>query len=300
MESPARRAFLTGHRAEQTPWQALMQRLRRGIVGKLFDFDTPTGSARLVPGEMADVYRARALCQELGVRLALDAVPHSSRLDDGPVLWVEPGLAMSRFQRLSPDDTRWFVQPGCLIGDLEQAGLRQFVDLPCHLTVAAWLADRECCDWRTGRTADSGLVHALLLLNDGTQANLGAFGEANHKPLDTSRMQQMIPELFELNATAPAAQLHKNALWPGRYRLDALAPEDGGEINLAHLLLGHGGDLGWVEWVVLDERAPQYVPHAYQDRFFQRVPSAQAQELDQQIKAVFDPTGVFPDAGQGA
>lgn len=300
MESPARRAFLTGHRADQTPWESLMQRLRRGIVGKLFDFETPMGSARLVPGEMADVYRARTLCQELGVRLALDAVPHSSRLDEGPVLWVEPGLAMSRFQRLSEDDTRWFVQPGCLIGDLEQAGLHQFVDLPCHLTVAAWLADRELCDWRAGHTADSGLVHASLLLNDGTQANLGAFGEANHKPLDNLRLQQMIPKLFDLSTAASTAQLREQALWPGRYRLDALAPQEGTPVNLAHLLLGHGGDLGWVEWVVLDERAPQYVAHEYKERFFQRRVSTDAQALDRQVKQLFDPMGVFPDPGQRA
>lgn len=300
MESPARRAFLTGHRADQTPWEALMQRLRRGIVGKLFDFGTPAGSARLVPGEMADVYRARTLCQELGVRLALDGIPHASRLDDAPVLWVEPGVAMSRFQRLSEGDTRWFVQPGCLLGDLEQAGLRQFVDLPCHLTVAAWLADREWCDWGAGRTADSGLVHASLLLNDGTQANLGAFGEANHKPLDSLRLQQMIPRLFDLSTAASTVQLREQALWPGRYRVDALAPEGGASVNLAHLLLGHGGDLGWVEWVVLDERAPLYAPYEYKDRFFQRKPTAEVLALDGQVKALFDPMGVFPSPGQRA
>lgn len=300
MESPARRAFLTGHRADQTPWETLLQRLRRGIVGKVFDFGTPAGSARLVPGEMADVYRARALCGEFGVRLALDGVPHASRLDDTPVLWVEPGVAMSRFQRLSEGDTRWFVQPGCLIGDLEQAGLRQFVDLPCHLTVAAWLADREWCDWGTGRTADSGLVHASLLLSDGTQANLGAFGEANHKPLDSLRLQQMVPKLFDLSTAQPSARLRDEALWSGRYRVDALAPEGGAPVNLAHLLLGHGGDLGWVEWVVLDERAPLYVPHEYKERFFQRKPGAEAQALDERVKALFDPAGVFPDPGQRA
>lgn len=277
-----------------------MQRLRRGIVGKVFDFGTPAGSARLVPGEMADVYRARTLCQELGVRLALDGVPHAARLEDEPVLWVEPGTAVSRFQRLSEGDTRWFVQPGCLIGDLEQAGLRQFTDLPCHLTVAAWLADREWCDWDAGRTADSGLVHALLLLNDGTQANLGAFGETNHKPLDSLRLQQMIPQLFDLNASASAWASGERAPWPGRYRLDALAPQGGASINLAHLLLGHGGDLGWVEWLVLDERAPLCAPREYKDRFFQRQPDAQALALDRRIKQLFDPAAVFPDPGQRA
>jgi len=298
MESPARRAFLTGRRAAQTPWEAFLGRLRRAVEGKVFDFSTPSGSARLVPARMSDVYHARSLCAEHGVVLALDGVPHASRLDAGPVLWVEPGTAMARFERMGEGDPRWFVQPGCLLGDLEQAGLPQFLDLPPHLTVAAWLADREWCDWDAGRTADSGLVHALVLLGDGTQANLGAFGTANQKPLDNIRVQQMIPRLFELSTGEDAARAGAQPCWGARYRLDALRPAGDAGVNLAHLLLGHGGDLGWVEWVVIDERAPQARQRPYEQRYFRRAPTPGATALDRAAKDLFDPARLFPDPGQ--
>lgn len=298
MESSARRAFLTGRRAAQTPWEEFLRKLRHRARGRVFDFNAPAGSARLVPEDMADVHSARTLCQEFGIRLALDGVQHSTRMDEQAVLWVEPGLAMARFERLSEGDTRWFVQPGCLLGDLEEAGLHQFKDLPCHLTVAAWLADREWCDWDTGRTADSGLVHASVLLNDGTQGNLGAFGDASQKPLGTARLQQLIPHLFELSTSEPVGRLGGQAIWPARYRLDALTPQAGRTVNLAHLLLGHGGDLGWVEWIVLDERAPVFEQRPYHDRYFQREAGEDAAALDRQVKLMFDALGIFPDPGQ--
>ena len=83
--------------------------------------------------------------------------------------------------------------------------------------------------------------------------------------------------------------------------LGALPPEArkpaGEAINLAHLLLGHGGDLAWVEWIVLDEKMqggadpdPWSWPGGE--------PSWQAQDVDSQIKALFDPTDRFPYPGQ--
>lgn len=296
---PSRRAFLSGRRTERTPWEALLSRLRRGVEGRVFDFSTPAGSARLVPAHMQDVYRARKLCQEYGVTLALDGIPSAALLDDQPVLWVEPGTAMSRHERLGEGDPRWFVQPGCLIGDLEAAGLPQFRDQPPHLTVAAWLADRRGCDWDHGCTAQSGLVHALVLLADGTQANLGAFGVDNRKPLDNIRVQSMIPRLFELHSTLMAARADVPE-WSPRYRLDALGPADGRNINLAHLLLGHGGELGWVEWLVFDERmagSPSERP--YESRYGHRSgPDEAGRAADAAVRALFDPDGLFPASGQ--
>src|SRR5690606_4064732 len=99
--------------------------------------------------------------------------PHSSRIDDQHVLWVDPGRDMSACQRLEANSTKWFVQPGCLLGELEAVGFSQFADLPCHITVAAWLADRVLCDWDTGSTAHSGLVYASVLLADGALVGLG-------------------------------------------------------------------------------------------------------------------------------
>jgi len=300
MQSSSRRAFLSGRRTERSPWESFLARLRRDAQGTVYEFATDTHSARLVPGHMQDVYRARTLCVEYGITLALDGVPSAARLDDMPVLWVEPGTAMSRCERLGPDDPRWFVQPGCLIGELEQAGLPQFRDQPSHLTAAAWLADRRSCDWDGGDTAASGLVHALVLLADGTQANLGAFGVDNRKPLDNPRVQRMIPRLFELSASPAAAALRADGLWNGRYRLDALQPAAGGSLNLSHLLLGHGGELGWVEWLVFDERLGHPAERPYERRYGLRAgpDAATADATDGAMRALFDPDGVFPDQGQ--
>src|SRR5690606_3260300 len=132
-------------------------------------------------------------------------------------------------------------------------GFSQFADLPCHITVAAWLADRTLCDWDTGETGCSGLVHASVLLADGTLASLGPFGEQNTKPLEGARLQNLVSSLFQVAAGSEAQACRHEPRWPARYRLDALFPVVGQTINLSHLLLGHGGDLGWVEWVVLDE-----------------------------------------------
>lgn len=299
MQSSSRRAFLVGRRTERSPWETFLARLRRAAQGAVHDFSTEAGSARLVPGHMQDVYHARSLCVEHGVTLALDGMPSAARLDDGPVLWVEPGVAMARCERLGPDDPRWFVQPGCLIGELEQAGLPQFRDQPPHLTVAAWLADRRGCDWDCGDTAASGLAHALVLLADGTQANLGAFGVDNRKPLDNLRVQGMIPRLFELASSPAADGLRADGLWNGRYRLDALRPAAGRTVNLAHLLLGHGGELGWVEWLVFDERAGHPAERPYDQRYGRREGTEVATgDMDFAVRALFDPDGVFPERGQ--
>lgn len=298
MQSPSRRAFLIGRRAEQSPWESFLTRLKRVAQGQVYEFSTSAGSARLIPTHMQDVYHARALCQEHGITLALDGIPSAAVLDEAPVLWVEPGTAMARHERLGAGDPRWFVQPGCLIGELEAAGLPQFRDQPPHLTVAAWLADRRSCDWGRGRTADSGLVHALVLLSDGTQANLGAFGVDNRKPLDNLRVQAMIPRLFELSADLSAAD-DAEAPWDARYRLDALRPAEGRVINLAHLLLGHGGELGWVEWLVFDERLGSSADRPYEARYGQRPgPDEAIQARDDAVRALFDPDGLFPSRGQ--
>lgn len=306
MESRSRRAFLTGRRLSQNPWEAFCQRLRSAAAGAVFEFEKHDGigSARLVPKHGADVHHARALCAEYEVLLALDGVPHAAKLNDQPVLWLEPGRDMASCQRLEEGSSKWFVQPGCLLGELEAAGFRQFADLPCHITVAAWLADRSLCDWDAGETCKSGIEHACVLLADGSSVNLGPFGERNQKPLTGLRLQQLVPSLFQLSVGTDAQACRQARRWPGRYRLDALLPAPGQSANLAHLLLGHGGDLGWLEWVVLDERLAQpQVETPYAERYSstrrgQEELGTRATDLDARIKALFDPADVFPYPGQ--
>lgn len=306
MQSSSRRAFLTGRRGAQTPWEAFCRGMRHAVEGSFFEFELPGSehSARLIPKQAADVHHARKLCADHGVLFALDGVPQAARLDEQPVLWVEPGRDLGACRQLEAGSSKWFVQPGCLLGELEAAGLSQFSDMPCHISVAAWLADRTLCDWETGATAKSGIVHASVLLADGSSVSLGAFGEQNTKPLQGARLQRLIPALFQLAGGSDAQACRQSSRWPARYRLDALLPAPGQVVNLAHLLLGHGGDLGWVEWVVIDQRLAEPMgEQPYSERYTCRRADDcgvgfHASELDAGVKSMFDPTSQLPFPGQ--
>ena len=322
MQSEGRRSFLMGRRPPSSPWDQFCTRLRRAASGELtmLDADPDTQAARLVLRQAADVHHARNLCSEYGVCMVLEGVSEPASYP-GPVLWLRLGRELATCQRLDPGGSRWFVQPGCLLGELEAAGLACFDSLPPYMTVAAWLADRRLCNWPAGRTALSGIVHASALLADGVSVNLGAFSTDNRKPLDSLRLQQLIPALFSLANGPDARACNEWRSWPARYRLDALLPAPGSTLNLSHLLLGHGGDLAWVEWVVIDEALAD--PAAGAENLLE-LPGAEqedgaaglggydggsgpcdavnvaraAQEVDASMKALFDPAGLFPHPGQ--
>lgn len=306
MLSSSRRAFLMGRRTSRPPWDAFCEQMRRRLSGDFLDYGVSdgAGSARLVPGDAADLRQARTLCAEHNVVLALDGVNHVASLAHQSVVWVEPGRNMAQCQRLPDDATKWFVQPGCFVMDLEAAGLKRFAHVPGHLTAAAWLADRSLQSWPSGATHMSGVVNACVLLADGTRAVLGPFGEHNHQALDSATLQKLIPAMFELSNSTEAQACREQPLWPARYRLDALLPQPGRTINLSHLLLGHGGDLGWLEWVVLDEAADSGDAQSDPESFSLSRQSphdvlwAQAIELDVKVKDAFDPADLFPHPGQ--
>ncbi len=300
MQSSSRRAFLAGRRTERSPWETFLARLRRVAEGSVHDFAAEAGSARLVPGHMQDVYRARSLCVEHGITLALDGIPSAARLDDGPVLWVEPGAAMARCERLGPDDPRWFVQPGCLIGELEQAGLPQ-LPRPAAAPDGGGLAGRPARvrlglrrygRQRPGACAGAaGRRHASQSgrFRGGQSQAAGQSACPGHDP-------PVVRVCLGTGRRGPAGR--RLVAWP-RYRLDALRPAAGGTLNLAHLLLGHGGALGWVEWLVFDERAGHPVERPYESRYGRRPGPGEAGEAaDHAVRTLFDPDGVFPEQGQ--
>ena len=103
-------------------------------------------------------------------------------------------------------------------------------------------------------------------------------------------------------ADAPARECAESEYWPGRYRLDALMPEAGRVLNLSHLLLGHGGDLAWVDWMVFEALRDPVSPPVLKDWGKQAGEPGDhwytAQGLDLQIKGMFDPCGIFPHPGQ--
>ena len=288
---PSRRAFLMGRRPVQTPWATFLQRLGllcQGAVRDLGEADGLGPRAVLAPTREADVTHARTLCAEYGVVMALDDVQGPFEPVYGPMLRLDPS-ALSGLARLTGATPRWRAQPGVPLAALALAGLPQFDGLPAAMTLAQWLAAPAL--WPTGQCAASGVVAVDLMLADGVEETLGPFGTADVQPLQSATVQRLIPSLFQLSGGAFATGYVPGQAWGARYRLDALAPQAPATVNLAHLLLGHGGTLAWVQGVTLEARpgldAAAPLPEAGT--------SPQAPTLQNRIKALFDPYGRFPE-----
>ena len=245
--------------------------------------------AHLTPVHRDDVRQARALCAEYGVVLKLGGLTRGTRpatptsgdpcdsleqrppdepgqeythaLTQGDVLEVDPS-GLDTFTH-DPETGQWVAQPGCRVGELAASGLPQFRDAPPEWTLAVWLARSR--DWLPGATAMSGVVEAELLFSDGTAETLGAFGASDVRPLRSAMVQRLVPALFQLSSSPDAVTCRGAPQWPCRYRLDALQPAAPAEVNLAQLLLGHGGALAWVESVTLIPVEPAEVQQAGQE-----------------------------------
>ncbi|CUJ66797.1 hypothetical protein [Achromobacter sp. 2789STDY5608621] len=302
---PSRRAFLLGRRPAQTPWATFLQRLGLLCQGTLRDLGATAGEgprAVLTPAREGDVTHARALCAEYGVTLALADADGPFTPVDGPLLRVDPGR-LAGLARLAGATPRWRAQPGVPLAALAQAGLRQFDGLPGAMTLAQWLAAPAA--WPAGDCAASGVLAVDLLLADGVEETLGPFGADDLQPLRSATVQRLVPALFQLVNGDLAAACRAGESWLARYRLDALAPRAPATVNLAHLMLGQGGTLAWVQGVTLADSppvadagaapAPQAGALAPRDAGAAAAAPRQAAALQACIKALFDPYGRFPE-----
>jgi hypothetical protein len=296
---PSRRAFLLGRRPVRSPWASFIERLALLCQGQVRDLGEAGAAGPrgvLVPARDADVAHARTLCAEYRVTLALEGAegPFESspgesspgEASPGPVLRVDPS-ALSGLVRLAGGTGRWRAQPGTTLATLTQAGLRQFAGFPGDMTLAAWLA--APARWPAGRCADSGVLALDVMLADGIEETLGPFGEADVQPLRSVTVQRLVPALFQLASGGDAFATRDGDRWLGRYRLDALKPEAPATVNLAHLLLGHGGTLAWVQAVTLTDAEPAPPVSAPAEP-----PGLATTRLDSRVKAQFDPDGRFP------
>ena len=301
MHSESRRAFLSGRRQikQVSAWDQFCLQLSQKAEGE--KVITGEEQMRFVPETPADVHHARNLCGQHQVTIGLEGVPHRHHEDTLETLWIDP-KKLNQFQILQAEAGQWFVQPGCLLGELSQAGLQGLAAWPADWTIAAWLLDRHSQSWRTGHTHLSGVIHASLLMDDGTVSSLGAFGQNNTKPLNTPRLRQLVPQLFQLQTGQAGQACLAQPTWSARYRLDALQPVQADrDLNLAHLLLGSGGDLGWLEWVVLDARVLADVglyEQAQAGVVSEKSLQILAMDVDMEMKQCFDPKGCFTHPAQ--
>lgn len=298
---PSRRAFLLGRRPVQTPWAAFVQRLALVCHGKVRDLGEGGADgtcAILTPASDADVVQARKLCAEYRVVLALEGAAGPFAPSARPRLRVDPAL-LTGLTRLDGDAPRWRAQPGVTLAELAGAGLRQFAGLPGDMTLAQWVA--APASWPAGHCAASGLMAADVLLADGVEETLGAFGESDVQPLRSATVQRLVPALFQLASGGDAFATNDGHYWLGRYRLDALKPVAPATVNLAQLLLGHGGTLAWLQGAVLADVPPwnEAAADARADAnpaspTAPGAPGLATVRLDGRVKTQFDPDGCFP------
>lgn len=308
---PSRRAFLLGRRPSRSGWDELRLRLSRAADGGLDD--TGPGRALLTPRGPADVRLARGLCVEHGAVLALAGTDAAVAPSPRPVLVVDP----ARLDGLVREGAGWYAEPGCRMGELARAGLARYAGAPPEMLLAQWLARPH--GWSAGGTAASGVATLDLLLADGTAETFGPFGEADVRPLQSVATQRLVPALFQLAGGADAAACLAATAWPARHRLDALRPRAPHGVNLAHLLLGHGGVLAWVEGATLHGNAqadavagsdaiaasagreprpaPAVVTDASADALSAHAVDSSLQDaarrLDAAVVRLFDPRGVY-------
>lgn len=291
MQNPSRRAFLGGKAPELSPWDQFILELQRKTQGSVRVLDSNLGQALCTVQQSTDMHHARQLCQTFGVKLYVGADPILLEDQTEPVL----GLDVSHLNQLMPvneQQTQWFMQAGVTVAQLRTQGFAIPAEVPAELWVIQWLGEPQYQSYALSQLQHSGLVHASLLMADGSLGSLGPFGVQNSKPLNTATLRAVVPQLFQLASAPVAAALLALPDWLAQYRLDILSMQNP-SLNLAHLLLGAGQDLGLLDWVVLDKNDWQAAPLCRVLEPASAEHLLYAQELDAAVKAVFDPDALF-------
>jgi len=283
-----------GRRTAATPFEQFCARLERTCLGSV---RTEPSIARLggvpqawlKPIRQEDIGHARALCQEYRVALMLEGgEPPTARTQ--ATLWASPQSAGATLSLVDSRAGVWRADAGCTVEQLKETGVFAEMALPPELTLAQWFA------WpgSTRGAVPSGarlIEQAEVLLADGTVEVLGPFGATAQAPLRSLTLQRLVPKLFELAGSGSAQRCAQLTPWPGWYRLDALIATAAHEPNLAQLLFGHQGRLGWVQALWL--KRIDAVPQAPRRVLANEQDLALVAQLDQELKHILDPLGVF-------
>lgn len=288
MQNPSRRAFLGGKAPELPLWDQFLLELQRKTQGsiRILGSNQALCTAQL----STDIHHARQLCQTFGVKLYIGSGLTTEDLSLTPALCLDLSY-LNQLQPVNDNRNQWFIQPGVTVSQLREVGFAIPAAIPKRLWVAQWLGTPHYQSYALHHLQQSGLVHASLLMADGSVGSLGPFGVKNTKPLNTATLRTVVPQLFQL-ANSELAQQLSLAHWPATYRLDIFNAANP-LLNLAHLLLGAGQDLGLLEWVVMDLTQWQAAPLVAPAPLVDTDTSIYAQELDAAVKRVFDPDELF-------
>ena len=291
----SRRAFLMGRRLPVSPWDLFCARLVRTCSGNVriaasSKAQAGVNQAWLEPVRHADVAHARALCQEYGVTLALAGCTGSA-VCERATLWVAPLTHGATFSPVKEQAGCWRVDAGCTMKQVKETGIFEGLALAPELTLAQWFAGAGAPEQRASLEAARMVERAEVLLADGTLEVLGPFGANAQTPLRSLALQRLVPKLFELAGSEAAQRCAQASSWPALFRLDALFVCATQEPNLAQLLFGHQGRLGWVQTLWL--RRLDTLPAQGHAGCVLPELRLLASQLDQELKHILDPLGVF-------
>lgn len=302
MQNPSRRAFFRGKTPEIGQWDQLILQLQRKTQGELrvleveqAEIEEQAKQVVFRASSLTDLHYARQLCHAFEASLYLWGCNIQIIDSIEPIVWLDM-TALNQLMPIDQHKSQWFMQAGVSMGQLKEAGFDAVGSLPDDLTIANWLANPHYHSYALSELSQSGLEHASLMTADGSVNSLGSFGVQNTKPLNTKFLQQVVPQLFELATSETAQALLDQPNWLGRYRLDIFNSENK-ELNLAHLLLGHSGDLGILEWVVINKDRLKILPSmSFRSEPEETTLQIAAEELDAAVKSAFDPNGLFSTA----
>lgn len=297
-----------GRRTAATPFEQFCARLERTCLGNVRTEPTNAHLAQapqawLQPIRPEDVAHARALCQEYRVALMLEGGEYPTDRTQA-TLWMSPQPAGATLSLVDARTGVWRADAGCTVEQLKETGVFAGMGLAPELTLAQWFAWPEVVRGAVPGDTESGcelgpsmpdavriVERAEVLFADGTVEVLGPFGATAQAPLRSLTVQRLVPKLFELAGSASAQRCAQLTLWPCRYRLDALMTSATHEPNLAQLLFGHQGRLGWLQtlWLKRADTLPQVPRRALASEKDREL----ASQLDQELKYILDPLEVF-------
>ena len=215
---------------------------------------TPVGV--VVPRTIEEAERAVGIARAEGVTV-LPRGGGTSQCGQtvGESLVVDCSKYLNRIVDLDVARQRCTVEPGIVLDDLNRQLKPHGLWFPVDVSTASratigGMAGNNSCGGRSLRygTMRDNVIGIDAVLADGTRAHFGPMGGADDVPPALKPLAQDLMAIGLREADEIAARFPKVQRRVGGYNLDALVPgsyKGGNDINLAHILVGSEGTLGF-------------------------------------------------------